>query len=70
MQTARGRDMDNKLVFIFYAAAVACFLLAALQDSGRLGGSSRGALARVALVPIGLALYVFPQMWNVGVAAF
>ncbi len=62
--------MDNKVVFLFYAAAVACFLLAALQDGGRLGGASRSPLSRVALVPIGLALYVFPQMWNAGAAGF
>ena len=61
--------MDNKLVFLFYLAAVVCFVLAALQSSGR-PGLSRGALSRVALVPLGLALYVFPQMWNAGVAGF
>ena len=61
--------MDNKLVFVFYALAVACFVLAALQSSGR-PGLSRGALSRVGLVPLGLALYVFPQMWNAGVAGF
>jgi len=65
-----GRMLDNKLVFLFYGAAVACFLLAALQGSGRGGASSRGALARVGLVPIGLALYVFPQMWNAAAAGF
>lgn len=61
--------MDNKLVFLFYLAAVVCFVLAALQSAGR-PGLSRGALSRVALVPLGLALYVFPQMWNAGVAGF
>lgn len=61
--------LDNKLVFLFYALAVACFLLAALQ-SGTRPGLSRGALSRVALVPLGLALYVFPQMWNAAVAGF
>jgi uncharacterized protein involved in response to NO len=61
--------LDNKLVFLFYAAAVACFLLAALQTGSR-AGLSRGALSRVALVPLGLALYVFPQMWNAAVAGF
>lgn len=61
--------MDNKLVFLFYLAAVVCFVLAALQSSGR-PGLSRGALSRIALVPLGLALYVFPQMWNAGVAGF
>ncbi|MEO5678197.1 MAG: hypothetical protein ABIS47_00850 [Acidimicrobiales bacterium] len=58
--------MDPKLVFLFYLAAVACFALAAAGD---LGGRGR-ALTRVSLVPLGLALYVFPQMWNAGVVAF
>lgn len=58
--------LDNKLVFLFYAGAVACFLLAALES--RVG--SRGPLARVSLLPLGLALYVFPQMWNAAAAAF
>ncbi len=62
--------MDKKVEFLFYLAAIACFVLAALQDSGRLGGSGRGALTRVALVPIGLALVFFPLMWNTGAAAF
>lgn len=58
--------MDPKLVFLFYAGAVICFVLSAAGDvPGR-----RGAMARIGLVPLGLALYVFPQMWNVGEAAF
>ena len=58
--------LDRKIVFVFYAAAVVCFLLAAFP--GRIG--ARGALARVGLVPLGLALFVFPFMWNEGAAAF
>ncbi len=58
--------LDNKIVFLFYAGAVICFVLAAAGDLG----SRRGALSRVALVPLGLALYVFPQMWNAGAAGF
>jgi len=54
--------LDPKIVFLFYAAAVVCFVLAA--------AGSRGALSRVSLVPLGLALYVFPQMWNIGADAF
>jgi hypothetical protein len=61
--------LDNKLVFLFYAAAFACFVLSALQSSAR-PGLSRGALTRVGLLPLGLALYVFPQMWNAAVAGF
>lgn len=62
--------LDNKLVFLFYLAAVVCFVLAAVQSSGRGGFASRGALTRVGLVPLGLALFVFPTMWNTGVEAF
>lgn len=60
--------LDNKIVFVFYAAAVVCFVLAAVQSSGRGGG--RGAMASVNLVPVGLALFVFPFMWNAGAAGF
>ena len=56
----------NKVIFLFYASAVACFVLAAVQTGGR----ARGAMARIAFLPIGLALYVFPQMWNAGAAGF
>lgn len=62
--------LDNKVVFLFYGAAVACFLLAALQGTGRTAALGRGAVARVGLVPLGLALYVFPQMWNAASAGF
>lgn len=58
--------LDNKIVFLFYAAAVVCFVLAAAGDVGR----GRGVLTRVSLVPLGLALYVFPQMWNAGAQGF
>ena len=61
--------LDPKIKFIFYAAAVACFVLAAVQSTGR-GGGGRGALTRVSLVPLGLALFVFPAMWDTGAAAF
>ena len=61
--------LDPKIVFLFYAAAVVCFVLATVQGSGG-GIGSRGAMARVSLIPLGLALFVFPTMWNTGVAAF
>jgi hypothetical protein len=62
--------LDDKIVFLFYGLAVVCFVLAAAESSGRSGVGSRGPLARVGLVPVGLALYVFPQMWNAGAAGF
>ncbi len=59
--------LDRKIVFLFYLAAVVCFLLAAFQgQAGRRGA----ALSRIGLVPLGLACFVFPFMWNEGAAAF
>jgi len=53
--------MDIKLKFLFYLAAVVCFAVAAFgaRYSTRLG-----------LVPLGLALFIFPTLWDTGVAAF
>ncbi|MGI8711104.1 MAG: hypothetical protein ACR2LA_08950 [Acidimicrobiales bacterium] len=57
--------MDLRLIFIFYLAAVICFALAAF--GGRAGGARTST---VALVPLGLALWLFPTLWNTGVTAF
>jgi len=62
--------LDGKIVFVFYLAAVVCFVLAAVAESGRARGLAGRGLAAVSLVPLGLALYVFPQMWNLGAASF
>ncbi|HUS21854.1 MAG TPA: hypothetical protein VMZ66_07580 [Aeromicrobium sp.] len=53
--------MSPEVQFVFYLAAVVCFVLAALGTRVR---------APVQFVPLGLALFVFPTMWNTGVAAF
>ena len=58
--------MDPKIKFLFYAGAVICFVLAAAGDLPR----RRGAVARIGLLPLGLALFVFPTMWDTGEAAF
>lgn len=55
--------MDPKVQFFFYLAAVVCFGLAALAPKTL---SATG----VGLVPLGLALFVFPTLWNVGEVAF
>ncbi len=55
--------MDAKIKFFFYLAAVVCFVLAAVP-------ARRRALATVAFLPLGLALFVFPTLWDTGVAAF
>ncbi len=56
--------MNPALTFLFYLAAVVCFGLAAA--GGRVGGGR----ASVGLVPLGLALWLFPALWAAGVAAF
>jgi hypothetical protein len=61
--------MDPKLTFLFYLAAVVCFLIAAFAQiaAGRTGRALGG---RVGLVPLGLALWLFPAMWTAGTSAF
>lgn len=56
--------MDARLTFFFYLAAVVCFGLAAA--GGRVGGGR----SSVGLVPLGLALWLFPLLWSTGVDAF
>ncbi len=53
--------MDIRIKFLFLLAAVICFAIAAF--------AARYS-ARVGLVPLGLALFVFPTLWDTGVAAF
>ncbi len=63
--------MDAKVSFFFYLGAVICFALAALGEGWRYGSRGRRGLApRLVLLPLGLALWVFPLMWTTGVAAF
>ncbi len=63
--------MDPKIQFFFYLGAVICFALAAAGDAWRFGARGRRGLApRLGLVPLGLALFVFPTMWNTGDLAF
>ncbi len=53
--------MDIKVKFFFYLAAVVCFAIAAFGQRFS---------ARIGLVPLGLALFIFPTVWDTGVAAF
>ena len=63
--------MDKEVEFFFYLAAVLCFVIAAAGEGWRYGRLGRRGLApRVVLVPLGLALWLFPLMWNTGQAAF
>ena len=63
--------LSEKAIFFFYLAAIVCFLVAAAGEGwkfGRLG--RRGMAPRLVLVPLGLALFIFPSMWNAGAAGF
>jgi hypothetical protein len=63
--------LDKKVEFFFYLAAVICFVLAAAGEGWRFGRLGRRGLApRVVLIPLGLALWLFPLMWNTGKLAF
>jgi len=63
--------MSAETTFFFYLAAVICFIVAAVGADWRFGRLGRKGLApRLVLVPLGLALYVFPAMWNAGKLAF
>ncbi len=63
--------MDPEVSFFFYLGALLSFALAAAGEGWRYGSRGRKGLPpRVVLVPLGLALWVFPTMWDAGVAAF
>ncbi|HVE47881.1 MAG TPA: hypothetical protein VNA57_14185 [Acidimicrobiales bacterium] len=63
--------IDGKGTFFFYLAAVICFFVAAAGETWKFGRLGRqGLAARLGLVPLGLALWLFPLMWNTGEAAF
>ena len=63
--------MEPEVSFFFFLGALICFILAAAGEGWRYGSRGRQGLApRVVLVPLGLALWVFPTMWDAGVAAF
>jgi hypothetical protein len=63
--------MDPEVAFFFYLGAVICFVLAAVGDAWRFGARTRRGLApTLALLPLGLALWAFPLLWNTGEAAF
>jgi len=63
--------IDQKAQFFFYVAAVLCFLLASAGEAWKFGGRTRaGRAPALALLPLGLALWLFPVMWNTGYHAF
>lgn len=63
--------MDPDISFFFYLGALVCFLLAAIGENWKHGARTRKGLAPVlTLLPLGLALAVFPTLWTAGEAAF
>ncbi len=56
--------MDIKIKFFFWLASVIVLFLASIGNSFKVG--KRGMV----LMPLGLLLFVFPFMWDQGVAAF
>ncbi len=63
--------MSDKTKFFFYLASVICFVIAAAGADWRFGRlGRRGVAPRLVLVPLGLALFVFPLMWDTGKLAF
>lgn len=63
--------MDPEISFFFYLSALVCFVVAALGQGWRFGAvTRRGGTPTIVLVPLGLALAVFPTLWTTGTAAF
>lgn len=63
--------MSPKTSFFFYLGAVICFAIAAAGANWRFGRlGRRGVAPALSLVPLGLALWLFPTMWDTGKAAF
>ncbi len=56
--------MDIKIRFFFYLAAFIVFLFSMFGRGVKVGG--RG----ITEVPLGLALWLFPTLWDTGEAAF
>ena len=61
--------IGNTGQFFFYLAAVICFVIAAFFEGAVVGRFGRPGAPRIAFVPLGLALWLFPLMWNTGKVA-
>ncbi|MDP2290305.1 MAG: hypothetical protein Q8M22_03910 [Actinomycetota bacterium] len=63
--------MDPKISFFFYLGAVIAFAIAAAGPAWKHGlRTRRGGEPTLVLVPLGLALAVFPTMWTVATIAW
>ena len=57
--------MSPKTSFFFYLASVICFILAAAGEGWKFGMRGRRGLApSIALIPLGLALFVIPVLYT------
>jgi len=63
--------MSPKTAFFFYLAGFVCFLIAAAGEGWKFGRRGRRGLApSIALMPLGLALWLFPLLYDTGKVAF
>lgn len=63
--------MDPKIAFFFYLGAVIAFAIAASGPAWKHGmRTRRGGTPTLVLVPLGLALAVFPTMWTTATLAW
>jgi hypothetical protein len=63
--------MGAELRFFFFLGAVVCLALAAVRDgSGPVRRVTKRLPDQFSLLPLGLALFVFPFMWDAGAGAF
>ena len=63
--------MDPKAQFFFFVAGAVCFVLAAVGEAWKYGARSRvGAKPLIALMPLGLFLWIFPTVWTTAKAAW
>ena len=57
--------MSAEARFFFFLASVVCFVVAAAGEGWRFGRLGRRGMApRLVLMPLGLALFVIPFMWD------
>lgn len=63
--------MDPKVSFFFYMAATMCFVLASAGEAWRYGRRTRqGMKPLLTLLPLGLALAIFPTLWTTATVAW
>ena len=63
--------MDPKIAFFFYLAGLVCFLVATVGDAWKHGlRTRRGVAPGLVLVPLGLALVIFPTIWTTATVAW